>query len=605
MLGAIIGLPATATATPISSTYATWETLRAPDTDRIRFMDGVTFLYEHPGWPDEKTIRLRAEAAALFERPTRDAMTKFCVDFPPISGRGMVACANAGVGDAAKQTGWIKQGWEQGDFNEDEEKRILAAHGDTLTKSDHVARMERLLYEGKSAGAKRMMAHMPADKRSLYNVRMAFMTNAKNAPHLLNTLPAVQQREVGILFERLRWRMKRGDDNLAELLALAPKETPYPEQWWPMRASVARSAIFKRQYSEALAAINHHGALTGEDLAEALWLKGWINLRHKDDAATAYKQFFKLYTSVSTPVSKARAAYWAARAADKNGNPEIAREWKEKAARYPTVFYGQLAHAQLHPKAPLALPAMPEITSESRTQFARDERVTVAKALAATGDARMRDMFLTALATSATSDGQFAFLANFGREIGGPATGIEVAKLALRQGTVLLDTGWPRISLPKDLPIASALTLAITRQESEFNPDARSSANAQGLMQLLPSTAKQVAKKIGMPYSNALLTEPNRNLTLGSTYLRQMIDGFDGSYILGIASYNAGPGNVRRWIAARGTPPKNLDGAIDWIESIPFGETRNYVMRVIENVGVYRTLENREAPLIIAQDLVR
>ena len=217
----------------------------------------------------------------------------------------------------------------------------------------------------------------------------------------------------------------------------------------------------------------------------------------------------------------------------------------------------------------------------------------------------MRDLFLAAIAARSTTDGQFALLAELGHDLGGDATGVEVAKLALRNNSVLLDAGWPRIAVPKNLPIELALTLAITRQESEFDPTARSTANARGLMQLLPSTAKQVARKLDMGYRDSILEEPTKNMTLGSTYLGQMINGFDGSYILGIASYNAGPGSVRKWIAARGMPPKNIEGAIDWIESIPFGETRNYVMRVLENVSVYRALANPEVPLTIDRDLVR
>jgi soluble lytic murein transglycosylase len=605
LLIAMLGIAAPACAEGLSEAYSQWEQLRDPDVSDISFEAGREFLSEHAGWPEEKTIRLRTEAAAMQERPDDKAMAKFCTDLPPISGRGMIACARAGVGDKAAQNAWITKAWVQGDFTEEEESRILQSYGNLLTHDYHTARMERLLYEGKASAAKRMMARVPAAKQNLYRVRLAFVEGDKRAPKLLDTLSSAQRRDTGILFERLRWRMKRGDDALAELVVAVPKDAPYPDAWWPMRARAAREAMDRKNYSLALDVLQHHGELKPEALSEALWLKGWILLRHRKEAGAAYKQFFKLYTAVTTPVSKARAAYWAARAAEANGNADIANEWLVKASKFPTVFYGQLAISKLTDHAPLPLPKAPAVSDADKQAFAANELATITRVLAKAGDEKRRDLFLTTLGMNAISKGQHVLLADMGQEIGGAAMGVEAAKLALRDGVVLIDAGWPKMKLPADLPIEPALTLAITRQESEFNPEARSSANAMGLMQLLPSTAKEVARRIDLAYEPKMITDPATNLTLGSNYLGQLVNGFDGSYILGIASYNAGPANVRKWIAARGMPPKKLDAAIDWIESIPFGETRNYVMRVLENVSVYRTIKNPEAPLAIEKDLVR
>ncbi|MDX2095255.1 MAG: lytic transglycosylase domain-containing protein [Alphaproteobacteria bacterium] len=599
----LLALPAHAAS--LEATYSVWKTLRAPGTDAVGFRDGYHFLTEHPGWPEEKIIRLRSEAAAFDESPAHGVMEKFCADFPPLSGRGMLACAQAGVGDAATRAAWIKQAWVQGDFNADEEKRILKKHGKKLRRDDHTARLDRLLYEGKLAAAKRQLPQVPVERHNLFRVRIALLSGDKKAPQLVNTLSVAQRRDAGIIFERIRWRLNRNDDAIADLLLAAPKEVPYPELWWPLRARAARAAISTRHYARALALVTHHGNLSGEARAEALWLNGWLHLRHRGDAATAYKAFFTLYTSVNTPVSKARAAYWAARAAEKNGNPGIAGEWLEKAARHPTVFYGQLALARLKPKAPLALPAPPAATDAQRQQFDADPRVRMVRRLAADGDEKMRDLFLTGLGLRLNGDGPLALLAELAADVGGVTGGVEAAKLALRNAVVMIPHGWPRLELPEGLGIEPALALAITRQESEFNADAQSPAGARGLMQLLPTTARQVARRLDMPYRPAMLTDRAINLTLGSRYLGQIIDGFDGSYVLGIASYNAGPGNVRQWIAAQGKPPENLHGAIDWIESIPFGETRNYVMRVLENVGVYRAITTPDAPLAIEADVLR
>lgn len=239
-------------ATSLEEAYTTWETLRSPDTATIRFADGYGFLNAYPAWPEEKTIRLRTEAAAMSERPKRDVMARFCTDYPPISGRGKIACVVAGVGDKASQAARIRDAWVEGDFSEDEEARILKSYGDDITHTEHAARMDRLLYEGKLTAAKRMLSRVGVAERNLFSVRLALLANEKNAPRLVNTLSAAQQRDAGIIFERLRWRVRKGDDDLFGLLDDAPKTVPYPELWWPMRASVARDAIGKKKLCPSL-----------------------------------------------------------------------------------------------------------------------------------------------------------------------------------------------------------------------------------------------------------------------------------------------------------------------------------------------------------------
>ncbi len=589
----------------IQASFSRWEQLRNPDAPAIRFEDGYRFLTANKNWPEEKLIRLRTEAAAMNDRPGAEVLKAFCDAFPPISGRGMIACARVGDGDEKALRATLTKAWVQGDFNEDEENRILQAYGEVFSKADHLKRLDRLLFEGKSAPAKRMIQRMPALSDATVTTRLAFINDEPNAPRLLNDLSPAQLRSPGVVYERLRYRIRYDADELSELLVTLPKDVPYPDLWWPIRARAAREAMQENRDELALILIEHHGDLKPDALAEALWLKGWILLRHRKEPGAAYKQFFKLYTTVSTPVSKSRAAYWAARAASANGNPEIAKEWLEKAARHPTVFYGQLARLKLKSETKLTLPDNPTPTKEQRAAFAKNPLVRVIRALPRDVDEKMRDQFINALGGSLTKAGEFELLASLAQEIGGTATGVEAAKLALRNEVVLIDQGWPRVKLPSDLTIEPALTLAIIRQESQFDPTAKSSAGAMGMMQLLPSTAKQVAKRADISFSKSLLNEPATNILLGSRYLGQRIDAFDGSYILGIASYNAGIGNVRKWEKIYGRPPQNLDGAIDWIESIPFGETRNYVMRVLENVGVYRTVIDPDTKLTLDKDIVR
>ncbi len=587
------------------ATYLQWRAVSDPDAPAISFNDGAQFLREHAGWPAEKSVRLRTEAAAMREQISSPALANFCKDYPPISGRGMIACMRAGANNAGRED-WLHQAWVQGDFSASEETDILRAYGTKLTRADHINRMDRLLYEGKVTPAKRMMNMVPADRHPLYEARMALISDAKFAQRKVFAVPVNYRRDPGLLFDRANWRVTHHqEDQVAELVLAVPSPAPYPDLWWPLRAIAAREALAKRDPALALKILNGHGELKSEALADALWLKGWILLQYQRDAGGAYKEFYRLYTNVGTPVSKARAAYWAGRAAMKNGNPDIAREWMEKAAAHPTVFYGQLAHLTLTPEAPLRLPPNPHYTDEEKDAFDREEMVMLVRALARDGDTAMRDLFLTHMGMVATKPSRFALLADLAREVGDVADGVRIAKLAMRKNVVMIDVGWPRVALPENIGTEPALALAITRQESEFDAGARSNAGAQGMMQLLPTTAKHIANQNGLPYDRDTLSEPNANITLGTSYLGQMISGFDGSYILGIASYNAGPGNVRQWLAQRGSPPKSVNGAVDWIEAIPFAETRNYVMRALENVQIYRTLAMPTSTPQLTQDLAR
>lgn len=589
----------------LGSTYEHWENLRNRETVAVSFADGFDFLSQHPGWPEEKIIRFRTEAAALQENPDRAAMEKFCTTLPPITGRGMFACLRAGMGDDAAQDRWLHQGWVQGDFGSTEEMQILAKFGSKLTQADHINRTERLLYEEKTPAAERMFHLIPSSRHTLYRTRIALINDDRKAPGMVKNVPAEQQHDAGLLYDRIQWRIRHGDDDYVDLLLAAPKPVPYPDLWWPARSSAARTLLAKRDYSKALSVLSGHGEMKNDLMADALWMKGWITLEYRHDAGTAYKDFFALYGTVETPVSKARAAYWAARAAKKNGNTDIAREWMEKAAQYPTVFYGQLAQLSLTANAPLSLPESPTFTAEQKEKFQQEVLVQVARQLAREGDTRMRDLFLSHLAAQSTEPYRFALVADLARSLGDMADGVRIAKLALRKGVVLIDAGWPTVKLPEGLSVERALALAIARQESEFDPTARSKANARGLMQLLPGTAKQTAKKLDMPYRDSMLDDPQTNATLGSKYLGDLVRGFDGSYVLAIASYNAGPANVRKWLERNGQPPQTTAGMLNWIESIPFAETRNYVMRVLENVQVYRAQMKEAAPMQLEEDLVR
>lgn len=582
-----------------------WRTLRDTDAPTPRFEDAVGFLTQYSGWPDEKTIRLRAETAAFGEKPERSLMREFCEVLPPISGRGMIACAMAEAADKTACSKWLRQGWIQGDFSEREEQEIISRYGDVLDEEAHIARLERQLYEEKPTAAKRTLALIPEGKRTYYNAWIGLTTHEDE--DAWRSLSEAQQKSPGIIFARLADARKEGKNDLMIALAKrAPANAPYPTLWWNSRELAAREAIHEKDYSDALTILKNHGAIEGEDLADAIWLKGWLLLEFSGDAESAYNDFSVLFNQVSTPVSKARAAYWAARAASKSGDSKAAHAWYNKAAKYPTVFYGQLAHLALQPEKAIRLPSAPRFSAAQQEALEADPLARVARFCHEQNEEKLRDRFLAQLARNADSQGKLTIISNLAQELGGISSAVKIAKLALRKQAIMSGSGWPTIDLPDELGVEPALALAITRQESEFDPEAVSPANARGLMQLLPATAKHVAQQNDWSFNNRTLSDPSQNLKLGSTYLGRLIRGFDGSYILGIASYNAGPANVRRWIRENGEPPRNLAGAINWIESIPFAETRNYVQRVLENLQVYRSMDEKAShqPTLV-DDLTR
>ena len=577
--------------------FAEWQRLHDPD-QQVGFAESYGFLHAHPGWPQETMLRIRVEQAALAEHPDRATMEKFCIEQPPVSGRGMIACAQAGIGDEAQRTAWVKQAWLQGDFSGSEEE-LLRQHYH-FSHAEDEARVDRLLFEDRVVEARRLLPVLTPPQRMLAEARIALITEARNAQAKTYQVPKELKNSPGLMFNRIQWRAKHDlDDGVVELLLAAPENPPYADLWWPYRAATVRAALEERRYPDAMRILERHGQLNAENGADALFLKGWITMEFRGDARAAYKDFFALYGLVATPVSKARAAYWAGRAAKKNGNPEIAQGWFEKAAQHPTTYYGQLAISELTPGDALTLPDTPDAGEMVDTALAE-----TAFWLLDQGNREMGDLFLSCLAEHSDGAQAEALVQALHRrhDVHGM---VKVAKQALRRHVTLVDAGWPLVEVPPQAGVEPALALAIARQESEFDVRARSRADARGLMQLLPATANHLARHDGLPYSAADLYDPEANMVLGGRYLDGLVRGWDGSYVLAIASYNAGPANVRKWVAQYGAPPKNLDGAIDWVEKIPFMETRNYVERVLENLQVYRARLKPETPLGLTGDLMR
>jgi len=595
----------------VLKTLISWE--YALDADSGASFDEITqFIADHPNWPDQKKLRLRAEMSLHTSSVEDQALIKWFDDVTPVSGTGKIALAHAyertqkGSADTVRTL--VREAWHNGDFDEPQEQKILDDYGSLLTKEDHAARINRLLWEDHTGATKRIMRLASDAQQKLFKARIALQQDKSLAVLAVAQVPSSLKHDPGLIYDRMMFRARRDDDNgVREMLYLAPAQPPYPEKWWHHREYQVRRAIDKKQYSVAKKLLDGHGQIDGEGLADATWLEGWLKTEFMNDPKSGFKHFTDMYEQVRYPVSKARAAYWAGRAAEKSGDTSSAKKWYKKAVAFPTTFYGQLALLTQDSRPTLDIPASPSIGSEARSRFAKDD---VAQAIKLCISEKQLDSaaHLIAMAIENSDDeARIAQLSELGNESDHPYLSVHAAKKAMHQDVILIDAGYPTPKTPAEKPIEPSLTLAITRQESEFNARAQSPSGALGMMQLLPGTAKEIAKKHGIGFSAPRLYEPEYNMTLGSLYLARLISSYDGSYILAIASYNAGPGHIHDWMHEFGTPNNDRDNAVNWIEKIPFRETRNYVQRILENLQVYRhiTSDDSAPALKLGEDLVR
>ena len=476
--------------------------------------------------------------------------------------------------------------------------------------------MDRLLWEGRYWPAQRMLHKVNPRYLALSVARLRLMRMQRNVDGAIAKVPAELRDHPGLVYERLRWRRRKGLDTALEFLADTALGRVHPEKWWTERAILARRTLGKGHISEAYrVAKNHHlRPEAGLAFAEAEWLAGWIALQFLTDHEVALDHFTTMFAAVKFPLSRARGAYWAARAAEAEGKTKLAERWHRMAARYSTTYYGQLAASRLAPGNPfLWLPPDPQPAIAQIEAFDAHELVRVVRVLrpdrpeGALAAVRPQPRRLRRVALVAGPDGVA------GAAPWAPGPGHLGGQKERPCGPRPDRGGYPTPNVPvlvngarkpgPELP----LVLAVIRQESAFRPEAISRAGARGLMQLLPSTARTVAKALKMRFSYRRLTaEPDFNMKLGQAYLGKLLEDFDGSYVLALAAYNAGPVRARKWLRANGDPRQSLTDAIDWVELIPIDETRNYVQRVMEGLQVYRgRLNGARAAITLERDLSR
>jgi soluble lytic murein transglycosylase len=586
-----------------------WDRLRR-DSFRPRFEEAADFLARWPGWPQERAIRLAAERAVDGTAAPAARIAHF-EKVQPLTGAGWYWLADAyravGRGEDARRA--VMQAWRSADLGDALEAEALSRFGGMLTRDDHEARAETLLWARNPAAARRLLPLLEGQVAQRIGARVALQTNAPDTAALLAGVSPDAPADPGLLMDRARWMVARGDEAGAWRLVagtrIAPGSVRDPLRWMRWRLELARAAERAGQYEAAYGiAAGHATYPMGVSVAERPlaerdvftdleFLAGWVAFHDQRRPRDGLVHFLRYEGGARSPITRSKGLYWAGRAAEAAGDRVAARRYWEEAAAFPEAFHGQLAHERLGREVRVALQPAPAVSEAERAALEADPRVQTAIALGRMGEHQRQEIFLRHLVDRATGPAERARLADLGSRIGRRDVGVIAANAGRRDGDPLMAYGWPRLPVAADGARWSMIH-AITRQESQFNRHAVSRAGARGLMQLMPATAADVARRTGDPYSVAMLTADEAyNVRLGSTYYFNRLDQLGGSHVLAVASYNAGIGNVRRWLASNGDPRAGAD-VIDWIEAIPFSETRLYVQRVLENAVVYDAIRRAE-----------
>ena len=605
---------------PLLESYLLWRAAVA-DSEEPSFSELSAFLARHPGWPYESSLVAEAEKRLHEGSAVLDdaGLAGWFQAHPPVSTEGALLALELhqrrGETDALKTR--LVQTWRSHSLDAEQERLLLSRYGNLLTRDDNLARLETLLWRRDQAGAKRQANRLGGGYPELAEARLRLALNQVGVDAAIRAVPESFQNDPGLLYERADWRLRRNRvDGVVEILDPPPAELGDAERWWRMRHWAAREALDEGRIDLAYRLSINHGMDRGLGFAQGEWLAGWLALRYQDKPALALTHFETLYENVGTPISLGRAAYWAGRAAAAAGEAEKAKAWYLKAAEQTTTFYGQLGAAEAGIRQLRVWPVTaeaPGATAEGRSAFEATDRVQLIRTLARYQENERINAFLIGLRDEAKTPEAYRMVAELALDAERPDLALLTAKTAQTENIYLADFLYPTPPVaPVDVTSLAgtpepALVLGLIRQESLFNKNAVSRVGARGLMQLMPGTAKLTAPKVGLRYDSARLTEdPDYNVALGRHYLAEMLERYDGQHILAIAAYNAGPGRVDEWLKRFGAPPSDPYGAIDWIERIPFYETRNYVQRVLEAMVVYRQrLQPGEQYALLLPDALR
>lgn len=587
---------------PIAVKIVEWNRLRAGEGT---FSEYEAFVDTNPDWPGLPLMMKTSETVIpLNADPMR--IRRYFANQQPQTGRGALAFALAlkathNPNDSAAEAA---RAWRDFNLSQSEQSALWSAFKSAL-QPYNVERLDRLLWDRRVTEAQRMLPLVSTNQRALAEVRIALLRDKNGVDAMIFALPASLKRDPGLAFDRFRWRIANDYWDSAEAM-LVERSTSLanlgrPEYWSDKRRTYARRAMRKGNYQTAYLLASQHFLKPDQSAYKDLeWLAGFIALQKLNDPAQALVHFQKFRASIQSPISVGRAGYWLGRSYEALGESANARASYALAASYQTSFYGQLAAERANLPADQTIAGAHTPPDWTNQPFLQTDSIRAAFLFHFAGEELLARRFFSHAAESMSPIEQSA-LGQLALDLNRPNTALKIGKLAATNGFVIQQSYYPVTDLARfNGPVPPEAAMAIARQESELYANAQSSVGALGLMQVMPATAKAVAKGLGISYSTTKLAQDwEYNATIGTAYLAEMLERYNGSYVLAAAAYNAGPHRADRWIKDYGDPRNANVDTIEWIETIPFRETRNYVMRVTEALFVYRARISGKAPMMI------
>ena len=572
-----------------------WHFLKQNNSSKF-FSKTNNFIKENPDWPQKKLFRKKIELF-IDNNLSNKEIIRFFEENPPLSTKGAVNYIDAlrkengmdSVKDIARKT-WIER-----KFTKRQSKDFYKKYKNILRVQDHIERIEKLTWIGRSYEARRMLPLVSKNKRNLYNAKIILRRRAGNADYAVSLINKELLSDPGIIYERLRWRRKSKLYKTAfELIDPLPNNLKYEKKWWLEISIIVRKLIENKEYQKAYNLIKDFSSKSSDLISESEWYAGWIAYEFLNlDPQIYINHFLNSYENTTHKGEKAKSAYWAGRSYEKINDKELSVLWYTNSSKFVTEFYGQLSFEKIKNNKPL-------ITNEELygknlfikedLNFVKSDIYKASELILANGTRKNAKVFISSLIYNSKSPGQLQIIAKLSKDFDRLDLAIKAAKYAQKKNIYLYHYAYPQLTNYKNIykDVEKELVYGVIKQESAFDPKAISRVGARGMMQVMPATASKISKKIKLNYSKERLTsDPEYNIKLGSYYLYSLAEEYD-SYILALVGYNAGPRRIKRWVKKFGDPRKKNIDAVSWIEKIPIKETRLYVKIVLSNLQVYR-----------------
>ena len=577
--------------------------------NQATFNDYKNFIEENSDYPRIGRLRYMAEHKIILDNTSPRVIINWFNEVEPLSGTGKIKLGEAHikVGENELGTSLIKSGWINAVLSSRDLKYYRKKFRKILTSEDHLKRADYMAWNNKYWDLKRMLRYLPKKEKLLYNARFILMTNSYGVDKAISDVPQEFVNDLGLQYNRLKWRARRNrlESSLEILRKFHGEETLiYPELWWKLRENITRDLIYAKKYNLAYEVASNHHLNEGPEYADAEWISGWLSLSFLNKNKLAINHFENFYKNVGYPISLARGAFWLGLAYEKSNNNDKANKYYKESSKFTNTYYGQLSFSKLHSGKNFKLSQEFKITNGYEKEFNKNRLIRHVRLLKEMDRTKFSKDILKHLANLNIEKGSEILAAKLSTEIGRFDYAIQIAKQASYEKRFINTYNYPIISTPEEINKkrmpSNELILAIIRQESEFDARANSHVGAQGLMQIMPATARLVARNLKTTYSkSSLKSDPNYNIKLGTYYFNSLLEDYDGVFPFAIGAYNAGPNRIKSWVKKYGDPNRSEINFIDWVELIRFKETRNYVQRVIENINVYKYILNNKDPINI------